>query len=138
MPARGEQTGDVAIPRRSLPPDVPLEPGEFTEVVLRGRLTDPAGGGRITAKAERFIGHRLGMSRWILLTSRRLLVVAPFPREGDWFDIVWDRREVTAAQGVKHGDVIRVQLATPGGPQVLRVSARIRSEASRFIKALRR
>jgi len=128
----------VAIPSRSRPPDVPLEPGEFTEVVLRGRLTAPDGGGRITAKAERFIGYRLGTSRWILLTSRRLLVVAPFPREGDWFDVAWDRREVRASQGVKHGDVIRVQLTTPGGPQVLRVSARIRSEVSRFIKALRR
>ncbi|MBL7501722.1 hypothetical protein I6A84_43980 [Frankia sp. CNm7] len=128
----------MAIPRHSRPPDVPLEPGEFTEVVLRGRLTDPAGPGALTAKAERFIGHRLGMSRWILLTSRRLLVIAPFPREGDWFDIVWDRREVTASQGVKHGDLIRVNLATPAGPQVLRVSAAIRSEVSRFIKALRR
>jgi len=117
---------------------VPLEPGEFTEVVLRGRLTAPDGGGRLTARAERFIGHRLGMSRWILLTSRRLLVVAPFPREGDWFDVVWDRREVKASQGVKHGDVIRVQLTTPRGPQVLRVSANIRSEVSRFIRALKR
>ncbi|WP_045877521.1 hypothetical protein [Pseudofrankia sp. DC12] len=133
-----EQTGGVAIPRRTRLPEVPLEPGELTEVVLRGRLTDPAGGGRITAKAERFIGHRLGLSRWIVLTSRRLLVLAPFPREGDWFDVSWDRREVKASQGVKHGDVIRVQLATPSGPQVLRVPARIRPEVSRFIKALRR
>ncbi|WP_007518019.1 MULTISPECIES: hypothetical protein [Pseudofrankia] len=127
----------MAIPRSSRPPDVPLEPGEFTEVVLRGRLTDPGGGGRLVARAERFIGYRLGMSRWILLTSQRLLVVAPFPREGDWFDVVWDRREVKASQGVKHGDVIRVQLTTPGGPQVLRVPAGIRSEVSRFIRALR-
>ncbi|ADP84114.1 hypothetical protein FraEuI1c_6130 [Pseudofrankia inefficax] len=133
-----EHTGGVAIPRRTRLPEVPLESGEFTEVVLRGRLTDPAGGGRLTAKAERFIGYRLGLSRWIVLTSRRLLVLAPFPREGDWFDVSWDRREVTASQGVKHGDVIRVQLATPSGPQVLRVSARIRPEVSRFIKALRR
>ncbi len=128
----------MAIPRRTQLPDVPLEAGEFTEVVLRGRLTDPDGGGRLTAKAERFIGHRLGLSRWILLTSRRLLVVAPFPKEGDWFDVSWDRREVRASQGIKHGDVIRVQLATPSGPQVLRVSTRIRPEVSRFIKALRR
>ncbi|ONH32175.1 hypothetical protein BL253_06160 [Pseudofrankia asymbiotica] len=126
------------MPSRSHPPDIPLELGEFTEVVLRGRLTAPDGGGRITARAERFIGHRLGMSRWILLTSHRLLVVAPFPREGDWFDVVWDRREVKASQGVKHGDVIRVQLTTPAGPQVLRVPAKVRSEVSRFIKALRR
>jgi hypothetical protein len=128
----------VAIARRTRLPDVPLEPGELTEVVLRGRLTDPAAGGRITAKAEKFIGHRLGLSRWILLTSRRLLVVAPFPHEGDWFDVSWDRREVTASQGVRHGDVIRVQLKTPNGPQVLRVSTRIRPEVSRFIRALRR
>jgi hypothetical protein len=115
-----------------------LEPGELTEVVLRGRLTGPAGPGQLTARAERFLGHRLGLSRWILLTSRRLLVIAPVPREGDWFDVAWDRREVTASQGVKHGDLIRVQLTTPAGPQILRVSARVRPEVSRFIKALRR
>jgi hypothetical protein len=129
----------VVIARRARPPEVPLEPGELVEVVLRGQLTDVAGGpGHLTARAERFFGHRLGTSRWVLLTSRRLLVIAPFPKEGDWFDVAWDRREVTASQGVKHGDLIRVRLATPAGPQVLRVSARIRPEVSRFIRALRR
>jgi hypothetical protein len=128
----------VGITRRARLPDVPLEPGEFTEVVLRGQLTDPDGPGHLTARAERFLGHRLGVSRWILLTSRRLLVLSPFPKEGAWFDAAWDRREVRASQGVKHGDLIRVHLTTPGGPQVLRVSARIRPEVSRFIKALRR
>jgi hypothetical protein len=117
---------------------LPLAAGEFTEVVLRGRLTGPAGPGWITAKAEKFIGHRLGASRWILLTTRRLLVVAPFPREGDWFDVAWDRREVTASRGVKHGDVIRVDLSTPAGSQTLRVAARVRPEVSRLIRALRR
>lgn len=115
-----------------------MESGEFTEVVLRGRLTDPAGPGRLTAKAESFVGRRLGASRWIVLTDRRLLVLASSPREGDWFDFVLDRREVTASQGVKHGDVITVKLTTSRGPQVLRVPARLRSEAARFIRALRR
>jgi hypothetical protein len=126
------------MPHRRRPPDVPLESGEFTEVVLRGRLTDPAGPGHLTAKAESFVGRRLGASRWIVLTDRRLLVLAPFPREGDWFDVVFDRREVTASRGVKHGDVITVELATPRGRQVLRIPARLRGEAARFIRALRR
>jgi hypothetical protein len=117
---------------------VPLAPGEFTEVVLRGRLTDPAGPGRLTAKAERFLGHRIGASRWVLLTTRRLLVVAPFPREGDWFDVAFDRREVSASRGVRRGDVITVELETPNGPQVLRVPAGVRTEVARFIRTLRR
>lgn len=124
--------------RLGRPPQVPLDPGEFTEVVLRGRLTDPSGPGRLAAKAERFLGHRLGTSRWVLLTTRRLLVVAPFPREGDWFDVAFDRREVTASPGVKRGDLITVDLATPAGRQVLRVPVGIRSEVSRFVRALRR
>ncbi|WP_175648245.1 hypothetical protein [Protofrankia sp. BMG5.30] len=123
--------------RKARPPEVPLEPGEFTEVVLRGRLTDPASPGAFTARAERFIGHRLGTSRWILLTTRRLLVVAPFPRPGDYFDVAFDRRMVSASQGRKHGDLIIIPLATPAGPQMLRVPASIRPEATRFIRALR-
>ncbi len=120
------------------PPAVPLEPGEFTEVVLRGRLTAPSGPGALTARAERFIGHRLGTSRWILLTTRRLLVVAPFPVEGDYFDVAFDRRVLSASQGRKHGELITVDLTTPAGRQVLRVPASLRSELSRFIRALRR
>jgi hypothetical protein len=124
--------------RRGGPPDVPLEPGEFIEIVLRGRLTGPSGPGAFTVRAERFVGHRLGASRWILLTTRRLLVVAPFPREGDYFDVVFDRRVVSASQGRKHGDLIVVDLATPAGRQVLRVPASLHSELSRLIRALRR
>ncbi|SBW19864.1 hypothetical protein [Protofrankia symbiont of Coriaria ruscifolia] len=123
--------------RKVSPPEVPLEPGEFTEVVLRGRLTGPSGPGALTARAERFIGHRLGTSRWILLTTRRLLVVAPFPRAGDYFDVAFDRRVVSASQGRKHGDLITVDLMTPAGRQVLRVPAALRSEVARFIRALR-
>jgi len=130
--------GPLRRPRRRTPPDVPLAPGEFIEVMLRGRLTDPRGPGGLTAKAERFLGHRLGASRWVLLTTRRLLVVAPFPREGDWFDVAFDRRDVSASRGVKRGDVITVELATPNGTQVLRVPADVRSEVSRFIRTLRR
>ncbi len=127
----------VLPPRRQLP-SVPLETGEFPEVVLRGRLSDPAGVGRLTSKVETFVGHRVGASRWIMLTDRRLLVLAPFPREGDWFDVVFDRREVSATRGVKHGDVITVELSTPRGRQTLRVPARLRTEVARFIRALRR
>ncbi|MCK9877958.1 hypothetical protein MXD59_19630 [Frankia sp. Ag45/Mut15] len=126
------------LPSHRRLPDIPLEPGEFTEVVLRGRLTDPEGAGRFVARAETFVGRRVGASRWIVLTDRRLLVVAPFPREGDWFDVVFDRREVTASRGVRHGDVITVELTSPRGPQVLRVPVRLRSEVARFIRALRR
>ncbi|WP_261566591.1 hypothetical protein [Frankia gtarii] len=126
------------LPSHRRLPSVPLESGEFTEVVLRGRLTDPDGPGRLMSRVETFVGHRVGASRWILLTDRRLLVVAPFPREGDWFDVVFDRREVTASRGIKHGDVITVELSTPHGRQVLRVPARLRTEAGRFIRALRR
>ena len=124
--------------RVTRPPKVPLEPGEFVEVMLRGRLTDPEGPTHLVARAERFVGHRIGASRWILLTTSRLLVVAPFARKDDWFDVVFDRREVSASQGVKRGDVITVDLATPRGRQVLRVPADRRSEVSRFIRAIKR
>lgn len=124
--------------RLSGPPGVPLEPGEFVEVMLRGRLTDPEGPTRYVARAERFVGRRLGASRWILLTTQRFLVVAPFARKDDWFDVVFDRRDVSATRGVKRGDVITVDLATPRGRQVLRVPADRRSEVSRFIKAVKR
>ncbi|MGF7238381.1 MAG: hypothetical protein ACQSGP_25975 [Frankia sp.] len=123
--------------RASNPPTVPLEPGEFTEVVLRGRLTDATGPGRLTAKAERFIGRRLGTSRWVLLTTRRLLVVAPFPRDGDWFDVAFDRRQVSASQGLKRSELITVELRTPRGRQTLRVAAGLRTEAARLVRALR-
>jgi hypothetical protein len=125
-------------PWSSKPPTVPLEPGEFTEVILRGRLTDPAGPGRWTSTAERFLGRRLGLSRWVLLTSQRLLVIAPFPRPGDWFDVAFDRRDCRAAQGRRHGDLITVEVRTPRGPQTLRVPNSARGEVSRFIRALRR
>jgi len=127
-----------SIPSTRKPPRVPLELGEFPEVVLRGRLTDPTAEGRFTARAERFVGHRLGTSRWIMLTTRRFLVLAPFPREGDWFDVAFDRRSVSAARGVRHGSVITVDLQTPSGRQVLRVPARLRPEVGRLIRALRR
>ncbi len=133
-----EHTGGVSlVPSVRKPPRVPLEDGELIEVVLRGRMTDPTGGGRVTAKAERFVGHRLGTSRWIMLTTRRLLVVAPFPREGDWFDVSYDRRDVSASRGLRHGEVIVVELKTPGGRQILRLPNRTRSEAARLIRALR-
>ena len=124
--------------RVARPPNVPLEPGEFVEVMLRGRLTSPEGPTHLVARAERFVGRRIGASRWILLTTDRLLVVAPFARKDDWFDVVFDRREVSASQGVKRGDVITVDLATPRGRQVLRVPADRRSEVSRFIRAIKR
>lgn len=126
------------LPAVRRPPRVPLQTGELIEIVLRGRLTDPAGPGRLTAQAERFVGHRLGTSRWIMLTTRRLLVTAPFPREGDWFDVAFDRRVVSASRGVKHGLVIVVDVTTPSGRQLLRVPARLRPEVARFIRALRR
>jgi hypothetical protein len=122
---------------RSAPGDVPLEAGEFFEVVLRGRLTGPAGPGRLTARVERFVGHRVGLSRWVLLTSRRLLVVAPFPREGDFFDVAFDRRDVSASRGVRRGDLITVEIRTPRGPQSLRVAARLRPEVARLVRGLR-
>jgi hypothetical protein len=128
----------MALGRAATPPAVPLEPGEFTEVVLRGRLTDAAGPGRLTAKAERFVGRRLGTSRWVLLTTRRLLVLAPFPREDDWFDVAFDRRQVSASTGVKRGDLITVDVLTPRGHQTLRVAAGLRAEAGRLVRALRR
>jgi|GEM_PF-3481434 hypothetical protein len=125
------------LPSSSRPPEVPLETGEFIEVMLRGRLTDPGGPGHWVAKAERFMGHRIGLSRWVLLTTRRLLVVAPFPRGSDWFDVAFDRRDCRAAQGRKRGDLITVAVTTPRGPQTLRVPAAARSEVARFIRALR-
>jgi hypothetical protein len=124
------------MPSRPLP-TVPMTLGEFPEVVLRGRLTPPdSGGGRLTAKAERFLGRRLGASRWIMLTTKRLLVIAPFAREGDWFDVSFERRAVRAGAPHKHGDLVLVDLRTPSGPQVLRLPATAFGEAARFAKAL--
>lgn len=126
--------------RSSRPPEVPLELGEFTEVVLRGRLTAEQGGpGRFTARAERFIGHRLGASRWVLLTTSRLLVVAPFPRENDWFDLAADRRDVTARGEPRQlASLVLVDLAIPAGRQTLRLPAVSAGEAARLVRALRR
>src|SRR5436305_11120570 len=83
------------------PPDIgeiPLDRGEFTEVLLRGVLRDPEGVGRLTAVAERFLGQVLTGRRWILLTNKRLLLLrARSPkryREGEWFDVAFDRRSL--------------------------------------------
>ena len=134
LPATGPVLTARALPT---PPEVPLERGEFTEVVLRGRLTALGGPGRLTARAERFLGRRLGTARWVLLTTRRLLVVAPFPREGDWFDVALDRREVRGAVPRKVGDLVLVDLSTPLGPQTLRLGSRSYDEAVRLVCSLR-
>jgi len=122
------------------PPDVPLDRGEFLEVVLRGVLRDPEGVGRLTALAERFLGRVLTRHRWILLTNRRLLFLrARKPsryREGEWYDVAFDRRALRAGSPVTTGDMVVVPLTTRLGLRTLLVPAKSYQESVRLTRAL--
>lgn len=133
--------GDLHTAGRVLkPPEVPLERGEFLEVVLRGVLRDPDGTGRLTALAERFLGRVLTRHRWILLTNRRLLLLrARKPgsyREGEWFDVAFDRRTLRAGAPVTTGDMVVLPLTTQLGLRTLLVPAASYRESVRLGRAL--
>lgn len=124
-------------------PDIasfPLERGEFTEVLLRGVLRDPDGVGRLTALAERFFGQVLTGRRWILLTNKRLLLLrARKPssyRDGEWFDVAFDRRNIRPAAPVTTGRMVVLPLTTAKGMRTLLVPDRSYKESLRLAKAL--
>jgi hypothetical protein len=125
------------------PPDIsafPLERGEFTEVLLRGVLRDPDGVGRLTALAERFLGQVLTSRRWILLTNKRLLLLRPRDpkryREGEWFDVAFDRRNLRPAAPVTTGRMVVLPITTNMGMRTLLVPDRSYKESLRLARAL--
>src|SRR3954453_18841137 len=104
------------------PPDpssFPLDRGGFTEGLLCGVLRDPQGVGRLTALAERFLGQVLTGRRWILLTNKRLLLLRSRSpkryREGDWYDVVFDRRNLRPGAPVTTGRMVVLPLTTQLG-----------------------
>jgi hypothetical protein len=125
------------------PPDIssfPLERGEFTEVLLRGVLRDPEGVGRLTALLERFLGQVLTSRRWILLTNKRLLLLrARRPssyREGEWFDVAFDRRNLRPGAPVTTGRMVVLPLTTNFGLRTVLVPDRSYKESLRLARAL--
>jgi hypothetical protein len=122
------------------PPEIPLDRGEFTEVLLRGVLRDPEGVGRLTALAERFLGQVLTGRRWILLTNRRLLLLRSRKprtyREGEWFDAAFDRRSIRAGAPVTTGRMVVVPLTTRLGLRTLLVPSESYKESVRLARAL--
>lgn len=122
------------------PPDLPLERGEFAEVVLRGALRDPGGTGRLSGFLERFFGARLGSRRWVILTNQRLLLLRrrdPKSYKGDqWFDAQFDRRALHAAAPFVEGSLVVVALVTSKGPATLLLPEKFYREAVRFSRAV--
>jgi hypothetical protein len=122
------------------PPTLPLERGEFTEVVLRGAMRDPGGPGRVTAFAEHFLGMRIGGRRWVVLTNRRLLVLRrkdpkAYP-DGQWFDVSLDRRRVTASMPFMEGSLVVMPLVSSQGPASVLLPSSAFKDAQRMARAL--
>jgi hypothetical protein len=122
------------------PPELPLDHGEFVEVVLRGALRDPNGVGRLSAKVERFMGMRLGSRRWIVLTNRRLLVLrrrdpkAYGPEE--WYDVSLDRAALSASMPFMEGGLVVMALGSRLGQATLLLPGRAYREAVRMARTL--
>jgi hypothetical protein len=122
------------------PPDLPLERGEFAEVVFRGALRDPNGTGKLSGFFERFFGARLGSRRWVVLTNNRLLLLRrrdPKKYKGDqWYDASFDRRRLHAAAPFMEGSLVVVALVTSKGPATLLLPEKSYREAVRFSRAV--
>jgi hypothetical protein len=122
------------------PPTLPLERGEFSEVVLRGAIRDPGGPGRVSAFVEHFLGMRLGGRRWVVLTNRRLLVLRRRkPKaysEGQWFDVSLDRRRITASMPFMEGSLVVMPLVSSKGPASLLLPSASFKDAQRLARAL--
>src|SRR5947209_7303863 len=120
--------------------DIPLDRGEFTEVLLRGVLRDPDGVGRLTALAERFLGTVLTGRRWILLTNKRLLLLRSRNpqryREGEWYDVAFDRRNIRPGAPVTTGRMVVLPLTTQLGMRTVLVPDRSYKESLRLARAL--
>jgi hypothetical protein len=122
------------------PPTLPLDTGEFAEVVLRGALRDPAGTGRVVAFLERFLGLRFGARRWVVLTNRRLLVLRrrdPKAYAADrWFDVSFDRRRIQASMPFMEGSLVVMAMVSSKGPVALLLPSKSFKEAQRMARAL--
>lgn len=122
------------------PPELPLDHGEFTEVVLRGALRNAAGPGKVTGFLERFFGMRMGGRRWVVLTNRRLLVLRR--REpasyaaNEWFDVSLDRRTLRASMPYMEGNLVVMAMVSGKGPTSLLLPGRVFKEAQRMARAL--
>jgi hypothetical protein len=122
------------------PPNLPLDTGEFAEVILRGALRDPAGTGRVVAFVERFLGLRLGGRRWVVLTNRRLLLLRrrdPKSYSGDkWFDVSLDRRRIQASMPFMEGSLVVMPMVSTKGPAALLLPSPSFKEAQRLARLL--
>jgi hypothetical protein len=122
------------------PPPLPLDRGEFSEVVLRGSLRDAAGPGRVTGYLERFFGMALGGKRWVVLTNRRLLVLRrrkPASYGGqEWFDVALDRRGIRASMPFMEGNLVVMAMVSGKGPYSMLVPGKAFKEAQRMARAL--
>jgi hypothetical protein len=120
--------------------EIPLDRGEFTEVLLRGVLRDPDGVGRLTALLERFLGQVLTTKHWILLTNKRLLLLRSRSpkhyREGEWFDVAFDRRSLRPGAPVTTGRMVVLPLTTKLGLRTVLVPDRSYKESLRLARAL--
>ncbi len=122
------------------PPTLPLEAGEFVEVVLRGALRDPRGVGRRAALVERFLGMRFGSKRWIALTNRRLVVLRrrdPGAYRGDdWFDVSLDRTGISASMPYVQGSLVVLAIVSRIGPATILLPGSAYREAVRMARSL--
>jgi hypothetical protein len=122
------------------PPTLPLEIGEFVELILRGAYRDKGGPGRVGAFIERFLGLRLGGKRWIVLTNRRLLLLRRRDpkryRPDEWFDVSLDRKRISASMPVMEGSLVVLPIVSAKGPATLLLSAKAFKEAQRTARAL--
>lgn len=124
----------------SSPPTLPLPPGEFVEVILRGAFRDKGGPGRLSAFIERFLGLRLASSRWIVLTNRRLLLLRRRDpqayKPGEWFDVSLDRKRVSASMPITEGSLVVLPIVGAKGPASLLLPQKAFKEAQRMARAL--
>ena len=120
-------------------PDLPLQRGEFTEVVLRGAMRT-SDAGKLSGFVERFFGARLGSSRWIVLTNARLLVLRARDPSAygadDWFDVSLDRGGIKASMPFMEGSLVVVAIVSRKGPATLLLPEASYREAIRFARAL--
>jgi hypothetical protein len=121
-------------------PELPLERGEFAEVVLRGAFDSTGGPGRLVSFFERFFGARIGSRRWIVLTNNRLLLLRRRKpgayKKGEWFDVSLDRRRIRASAPFVEGSLVVVTFVSSKGPATLLLPRRSFKEAERFARAL--
>ena len=106
--------------------------GERVETALLASWRPPASGLSPLARAREFLGA-VGPQQPVVLTSARVLLMPNRGRgAGGWFDAQYDRRRVAASRPVADGEVLRVEVTTGLGLQVLRAPAARRDEVEDF------